>query len=242
MSTTPKLYAICDANCRWETLSREQILTAIMQAINEGTISDIDAGFVQTIKTINGAALKFFVGTQAEYDALAAEQKQNLFAIITNDTTKEGLLNAITTLQTDFNEFKVGIESGTIPAARATIANKINRNEIWSGYEIVANNTGVTITTTGSVGGKFITVEYYIQDMANSTYGVTCRTIPVKFSISTLNTKDQIVDIPVAMHNEAQARLRVVYNIANPNTLIFSKQNIATTNHIYLSKILVGEE
>jgi len=41
------------------------------------------------ITTINGIALKFFVGTQAEYEALNDEQKQNLFAIITDDTTKE---------------------------------------------------------------------------------------------------------------------------------------------------------
>lgn len=99
MSTTPTVYVICDANCKWESMTREQILTAITQAISTGEITDVDTGFVRTIKTINGLPLKFFVGSQSEYDELSTADKQNLFAIITNDTTREGLLTAIEDLQ-----------------------------------------------------------------------------------------------------------------------------------------------
>lgn len=97
---TPIVYVICDQNCKFEGMTKEQIYTAIMQAVNEGTIGDIDAGFITTIKTINGTPLKFFVGEQAEYDALTDEDKKDLFAIITNDTTKEGLLQALEDLKT----------------------------------------------------------------------------------------------------------------------------------------------
>ena len=124
MADTPKVYVICDQNCKYESLTREQILTAIMQAVESGTFSNIDAGFVQTIKTINGHALKFFVGEQSEYDTLTEADKAELFAIITNDTTKSGLLDAIATLQTDFYEFKRGIESGAVVVPRASTANK----------------------------------------------------------------------------------------------------------------------
>lgn len=99
MADTPKVYVFCDANCKWEGMTKEQILTAIMQAVNEGTISNIDSGFVQTIKTITGTPLKFFVGTQYAYNALNEEEKENLFAIITDDGTKDGLINAIEQLQ-----------------------------------------------------------------------------------------------------------------------------------------------
>lgn len=92
---TPTVYVICDQNCKFESMTKEQILTAIMQAVNEGTISDVDAGFITTVKTINGLPLKFFVGEQSAYDALTDEEKQNLFAIISNDTTKENLLAEI---------------------------------------------------------------------------------------------------------------------------------------------------
>lgn len=76
-------------------MTKEQILAAIVQAVNEGTIGNIDTGFITTVKTINGTPLSFFVGSQAEYNELSDEQRENLFAIITNDTTKEALFAAI---------------------------------------------------------------------------------------------------------------------------------------------------
>lgn len=130
MSTTPKVYAICDANCRWETLSREQILTAIAQAANEGIIRDVDTGFVQTIKTINGHGLKFFVGEQSEYDTLTKADKEDLFAIITNDSTKEGLFNAIRLLEADVDGLNSKFEQQS--------------TELASGYFVVGKAKGIS--------------------------------------------------------------------------------------------------
>lgn len=109
--TTPIVYVFCDQNCKFEGMTKEQILTAIMQAVNEGTIGDIDAGFITTIKTINGTPLKFFYGEQAAYDALTDEEKENLFPIIVNDTEKEMLINAIKDLQTATKENANAIEA-----------------------------------------------------------------------------------------------------------------------------------
>lgn len=92
---TPKVYVICDNNCKFESMTKEQILAAIVQAVNEGTIGDIDTGFITVVKTINGTPLSFFVGSQAEYNELSEEQQKNLFAIITDDRTKEALFAAI---------------------------------------------------------------------------------------------------------------------------------------------------
>lgn len=47
------------------------------------------------IKTVNGTVLRFFVGEQSVYDTLTNAQKQGLFAIITDDKTKEEIWNAI---------------------------------------------------------------------------------------------------------------------------------------------------
>ncbi len=47
------------------------------------------------IITINGKVLRFFVDTQEEYDKLSEAQQQNLFAIITDDTTRDAILNSI---------------------------------------------------------------------------------------------------------------------------------------------------
>lgn len=119
---TPKVYVICDQNCKFESMTKEQILSAIMQAVNEGTIGDIDAGFIQTIKTINGKSLKFFYGEQAAFDALTDEEKQGVFAIITNDATIDGLKSAIEDVQNTLYEMSSSLKYGGFVVAQATSA------------------------------------------------------------------------------------------------------------------------
>lgn len=144
MANTPKVYVICDQNCKFESMTKEQILAAIEQAVNEGTIGDVDSGFIRTVKTINGIPLKFFVGTQAEYDVLTKEDKKNLFAVITNDATREGIEKAIQTLQTDIKElqeYMQGLGSGKHTVNKAendALGRPINQtygrfNGTWSG-------------------------------------------------------------------------------------------------------------
>ena len=107
MADTPRVYVFCDHNCKYEGLTKEQILTAIYQAVNDGIITDINAGFIQTIKTINNTALKFFVGSQSEYDALPEMDKQNLFAIITDDTTREDMTAFLEDLKRLIDELEI---------------------------------------------------------------------------------------------------------------------------------------
>ena len=95
MADTPKVYVICDQNCKFESLTKEQILTAILQAVNEGTIGNIDTGFITTIKTVNNVGLKFFYGTQAAYNELSNADREGLYPIITDDATIEGINRAI---------------------------------------------------------------------------------------------------------------------------------------------------
>lgn len=90
-----KYYVLCDNNCKYEGMKKEQILTAIEQAVSTGTITDVDAGFVTTLKTIDGKALRFFWGTRAEYDKLSKAQKEGLFALITDDTTSQELFDLL---------------------------------------------------------------------------------------------------------------------------------------------------
>lgn len=95
MANTPKVYVLCENNCKYESLTKEQIYTAIIEALENGKIESVDTGFIQTIKTINNIPLKFFVGSQASYDALTDEQKENLFAIISDDSSKENLISKL---------------------------------------------------------------------------------------------------------------------------------------------------
>lgn len=55
--------------------------------------------YVMGVKTVNGTLLRFFVGTQELFDTLTSVQKENLFAIITDDPTKEDLLRRLSNLE-----------------------------------------------------------------------------------------------------------------------------------------------
>lgn len=122
-----KYYCFCETGCKYETMSKEQILTAITQAVQNGTVGNCDTGFIQTIKTVNGLPLRFFVGTQYDYEAL--EDKENLFAIITNDATTSGILEAIEELETNFEELVQFLIDGEIVVKKAEIAIKNEKNE-----------------------------------------------------------------------------------------------------------------
>lgn len=163
---TPTVYVICDQNCKFEGLTKEQIFTAITQAVSDGTIGDIDTGFVQTIKTVNGKGLKFFVGTQSEYDTLSDADKVDLFALITNDTTREGLLGAIETLQNDVAELKkcvlpkaleIDIKNGV---GKILEANLLTPNEV---YLVVLNGfSGIFANTLFML--RYVAIgKYYVK-------------------------------------------------------------------------------
>ena len=123
---TPTVYVICDQNCKFEGMTKEQIYAAIVQAVNEGTISNIDTGFITTLKTINGVPIRFFVGERTEYDALSDEEKKNLFAIITNEDTAAQLVEFVNNLENNIKGLEdtllkiiEQLESGAIVVGKA---------------------------------------------------------------------------------------------------------------------------
>lgn len=109
------------------------------------------------INTINGTPLRFFVGTQAEYEALTEAQKKNLFAVITNDTTKDAIFSAINALQSEITGIQGdinGIREGTITAKNADEARLANYAGILvpdnlPDTESSSENDFISISTTG---------------------------------------------------------------------------------------------
>ncbi len=91
MPDTRKYYVISGDKCFFESMTKEEILTAITQAVETHEISDVDTGFVQTIKEQNhGTGLKFWIGTTAEYNALQTIDP-DCFYILTDDTKFEDI-------------------------------------------------------------------------------------------------------------------------------------------------------
>lgn len=124
-----KYFCLCESNCKFETMTKEQILTAITQAVESGEVKDVDTGFVQTIKTINGQPLKFFVGSQYEYEQLSDTERENVFAIISNDTNMEsiievvvGLEGAVSGMEWSLMKLRTDLEDGTCVPQKAKSA------------------------------------------------------------------------------------------------------------------------
>lgn len=90
-----KYYCFCDSNCKFETMTKEQILAAIAQAAENGLVIDPDAGFITRVREQNaGGFVTFWVGTQSQYIALE-NKAANCIHIITDDTYKADMEAAI---------------------------------------------------------------------------------------------------------------------------------------------------
>lgn len=90
-----KYFVRGDSKSQYESMTKEEIFAAITNAIQSGTIGDIDTGFITRLKEINhGERLRFWVGTSAEFNALA-EQEENVLYIKTDDTSAQDISNAL---------------------------------------------------------------------------------------------------------------------------------------------------
>lgn len=103
-------YVLNEGDNKFESMTKEQILAAIEQAVSTGQIKDVDTGFVTTIKEVNHQqGLKFWYGTMAEFNALGSKQP-NTFYIFSDDTTLQDIEDKFTTQQ-EFNNY-VNVELG----------------------------------------------------------------------------------------------------------------------------------
>jgi hypothetical protein len=95
MANEKKFYCLCEHNCKFETMTKEQILAAIAQAVEAGAIGDVDTGFVSRVVEQNKqGTLYFWVGTQAEYNALETVASDCHY-FITDDSTKADIYATI---------------------------------------------------------------------------------------------------------------------------------------------------
>lgn len=95
MSEERKYYCLCEDNCKFETMTKEQILAAISQALETGKVQNVDGGFITKVKEKNiGGFLSFWCGTQAQYNAISVKDKNCLY-IITDEAGDVDLEQAV---------------------------------------------------------------------------------------------------------------------------------------------------
>lgn len=130
------VYGFCQDNCKYPVYTKEDVIGLLQYVIEHNELpSDIVNGnydSTQGLVAVNsvveqnkGKAMQFFLGTQAEYDAYTGD-KTNLFSVITDDQTKQSIMDTLSQHASSIN----GMIDGKISVNKASNANKINDIEI----------------------------------------------------------------------------------------------------------------
>lgn len=172
MGDNRKYYVLCAANCKFEGMTKEQILTAITQAVETGEIIDVDTGFVTKIKEQNhNSSLSFWLGTSAEYNALA-EKAEDCFYIITDDTaaadfgraleevreTAANITAASSALQKDIAAENAALREN-IEASNAALQSNIAAETVVLREDIATRLDWVTLADENASGQKDPTIQ-----------------------------------------------------------------------------------
>lgn len=147
MADERKYYVLCADNCKFESMTKEQILAAITQVIEQGKITDVDSGFVTTLKELKaGTGLRFWVGTQAEYNTMqaAGTLPTDCFCIITDDTTADDINAKFAGLEEYINQVN------EFATSRFYLSEKLGLNKtLWTGEQLV-DGESVTLDIDGA--------------------------------------------------------------------------------------------
>ena len=148
------------ANNKYESLTKEEILAAIQQAVSTHEITDVDTGFVTKIKEQNqNKQLQFWVGKQAEYTALPTKD-ENTFYIVTDDSSFDDIADAVNQMQADVETIQDTF--ATLQAAEQTDAENISG--------LLSDVTSINVFVEQLIERK--TIEFYSDgDESQTTVG-----------------------------------------------------------------------
>lgn len=139
-------------------------------------VSRDEPGVAPAIRTINDALLKFFVGTLEEYKALPDEQKQNLFAIITDDDAKERIERAIEEKYKELADGSVAVAKAKVVETEqktVTLVHKVGELGCNGTVELDANSTYV-FTSPSSDENVFLS--FVLNVVNNKSTVANCHT------------------------------------------------------------------
>lgn len=126
------------------TMTKEQIIAAIMQAVSTGVIKDVDAGFITKIQEMNeNKSIKLWIGTMAQFNALENKDENTLYIFSDDPTISEigakfdeidetinNILDGTTAVPKSINAENAENAAYAENAAKATNATKVNLLEI----------------------------------------------------------------------------------------------------------------
>lgn len=255
------VYALDEGKNSWLTMTKEQILTAITQAVNEGTISDIDAGFITKLQEMNAqGVVQFWFGTMAEFQALTDKDENTLY-LFTDDPTVDDIEQAITELEEKIEDMTDGTtavenaknvnnleikrdENGVLKIGNTIIPQK---KVLWTGEaykSAVGDNVELELNDTIAAGdtieiicgynltGDVDTIDFDIHRYKLKAEEFTSRTVSI----------NGIADVKT--NSNTQTKLYSLWAKFNSNKIIFtalycdpSNTSSIGTDSIYIKQI-----
>lgn len=100
-----KVFVLCKNNCKYESMTKEQIIAAIAEATG-ATPTNIDDAFITKIKEQNkGDAIKIWRGKVAEYNAIEEKDDDTIYIKI-DDTSDADVAATIKAMQKEIEQIK----------------------------------------------------------------------------------------------------------------------------------------
>lgn len=102
-------------------MTKEQVISAIQQYLTTGEIKDVDSGFITKIQEMHKKGnIKFWIGTQAEYQALDHTEENTLY-MFSDDPTINDIENAINELADGIDNLNTRLDNLGFKSAVATV-------------------------------------------------------------------------------------------------------------------------
>lgn len=216
-------YVLDDNDCKHISLTKEQIYAAITEAIETGTITDVDTGFVTKIKEMNAdKLLSFWIGTSAQYNTLTARDTNTLY-ILTDESTLGDAVEKVDELEIILNTFMTNTTD--IQDEQATDISNLERN--------LENAEGAITALRDEVEKRSVIYESATGIMLNATsnqliyYDSTMTTNPLRDKIIEIEWKEMAVDAGSQLTVEASGitRFRAVGTVHNYPIFKYHKQS-----------------
>lgn len=177
MPDTRTYYVLCEDNCRFESLTREQIYAAIESATGN-VPTGVDDAFITQIQETNAQAnLKFWVGTQAQYNALSPKPANTQFFITDSTATADAISSAITTHNSNTDAHPTKQDRHKKTTATLLSSGWTNHSQTVSVSNVTDSNTVIVSPAAANVVA-YGDAGIYCSAQANNELTFTCLSDP----------------------------------------------------------------
>lgn len=107
-------YVLCDDNCRFPSMTKDEIFTAIQSAVEQHGTRTLTIDVLTGLKEVNkNEVISLWIGTQAEFNAIQSPSENTMYLISDHNAIKAQTMAALQEMFTRIEELTANIESET---------------------------------------------------------------------------------------------------------------------------------